>query len=249
MELAPGQRRSVPDNLKMSKIYERLLAPNCSEIIDVYRYTRQFLYRGMKTDKNMFRGTSRPHREPRDSSPDMTEIFDEMLRINGMEVVRSNSYFATSDLAHAREFGTVFIIFPVNGFKFTYTNEPDLILDNWRKLIDPKMMEQLDKAYKAAKLAQRKAVLYATNWITDGDEILSPAQALERLKSISDDKWVHSLTADDLFDPAAFNERYKPDNTEIEWAIQKENEVMMQGQYYAFNIRYGEALAEMVFKK
>ena len=120
-EIEPGQKRQVAnikDNLE--KVWNRLIEPNCSNVLEVYRQQQQVLYRGTKSqNKEVYRGSSQQERRPKDSISELSTLFDKMLAANGMTALRSNSFFATSVERHAAGFGKVYFVFPSSHFIFS----------------------------------------------------------------------------------------------------------------------------------
>jgi hypothetical protein len=243
-EIAPGQTKPMalrPDEDKFNTAWERLIVPNCSDIIGVYRNAEEFLFRGMKDKPDFFREMSRNDRKPKDSSKDISTMFDKMLAANGMTALRGNSIFAISDRGHTTDFGDPYIIFPVNGFDFTYTNEKDILLDSWTHLIPPKTSTYLTKLMSDHQIAQGAGEMsYYHNWITLDNlhtrQSLSALEfAIERMRELfPDNELAGDLTIDKLINPEGFAERYDPSNTDLADAIKTQREVYIHGQYYAF---------------
>jgi hypothetical protein len=248
--IAPGKRKPLPA-ADVDDIWLRILSKRCTEAIDAYRSARKLLYRGMKTEIPWFRAASHQTRRPKDSSRRISEVFDELLYANGMKALRSNSIFATSSFEDAAEFGLVYAILPVDGFKFTYTKEKDIVLETWSQVIDQETMRKLDYAYEEAMTAKEDEpykLPYGQDWITADHRNYDVATALDRLKQISTNPWVQSLEEDDLFNIDEFRKRYAPSNHLLEHAIDHGREVMISGQYYAFRTgQYNQKLQELVF--
>lgn len=97
----------------------------CSEIIKIYKNTSQkdrFLFRGMKKDKNIrvLQLSIREDRLPRDSPKELHDFFNQTIKELGFVTNRSNSIFCTPSISDAKLYGTVFIIFPKNGFSYLW---------------------------------------------------------------------------------------------------------------------------------
>jgi hypothetical protein len=94
----------------------------CSDAVSAMKATSSLLYRGLlNTEIDAFYGKSRKYRRPLDLKPSIQEFFDNAMRSVGMEAVRSNSIFCSSDLDQAMGYGSTYIIFPKNGFKFSWS--------------------------------------------------------------------------------------------------------------------------------
>jgi hypothetical protein len=250
--IRPGKRKPLPASADIDDIWERILTKRCTNIIDIYHDAEgDFLYRGMKTNVPWFRAASHQDRRPKDSNAQIAEVFDQLLAANGMRALRKNSIFATSNRDAASEFGLIYIIFPVDGFEYTYTNQEDIVLETWNQIIDRNMMHDLNKAYVEAMKAKRGEdwkLSYLYNWITDSTASdQTPEQGLARLKEISDDPWVQALEIGDLFNADSFRRRYNPSKHLLEHAIDHKLEVMIRGQYYAFRLDlYGQRLRQLM---
>jgi hypothetical protein len=247
--IQPGGRKPLSGDTNIHTIWDRILTRHCTQAITAYRSAGDMLYRGMKTDLPQFRAASHESRVTRDSCRSVTKYFDQLLAECGMTALRSNSIFATSRLSMVEEFGKAYVIFPVDGFRFTYTNQQDMVLEEWKQVIPAEMMDRLNHAYVEARRAQGGRIWSLGsrfNWITD-NVCADPDEALRDLQEISKDPWVQRLTVGDLFDVEDFRRRYRPRNHHLELAIADQLEVMIQGQYYAFKADlYGRALAGLV---
>jgi hypothetical protein len=106
---------------------------HCSDILDLYRSNGSVFYRGTKSpsyDSYAFVSQSRQDRRPKDSGRNTTIYFDNVLSSAGFTALRSNSIFVTSKIGLADDYGDVFMVFPFNGFTYTYTNRKDVIIDS-----------------------------------------------------------------------------------------------------------------------
>lgn len=99
----------------------RLIREECKTACATYQKTGLRLYRGVSPDRGTFiQGKPREDRQPRDMPPSIHRAIDETMKEMGFAAVRSNSLFATSDENEASSYGTVYVIFPTDGFDFTY---------------------------------------------------------------------------------------------------------------------------------
>ena len=102
------------------KIWNRLIKPNCKQILQANLLASRLLYRGFNSNEPVIRGRSHDRRTPLDSSSVTTQEFDRRLAALGFKALRSNSVFCTGNVERAKEFGKPYIIFPIDGFDFTY---------------------------------------------------------------------------------------------------------------------------------
>lgn len=95
---------------------------NCSDIIDLYKRIKHYMYHGIRNpDSNILLGKSRVDRRPMDTPIEMQEMFDDKLKRAGFKALRSNSIFCTGSSDFAGNYGDTFVIFPVNGFSYTWS--------------------------------------------------------------------------------------------------------------------------------
>lgn len=122
-ELKHGQKKEfTPSNTKEHSSYSRFLA-DCSESIVAMQEAKKFLYRGLNLaeEYDVFKGRSRKNREAKDTSNKMQKAMDDLYMKAGFKALRSNSIFCSSEYNTAESYGDVYIIFPVNGFSFTWS--------------------------------------------------------------------------------------------------------------------------------
>jgi hypothetical protein len=105
------------------KLYElcSTLKEQCSEFLDEMKQAKRFLYRGISSDKPYFEANSPPYRNPQGQSIQYQNLLDICLKMNGFGALRSNSICCTSDLKHATAFANSYLIFPKNGYEFTWS--------------------------------------------------------------------------------------------------------------------------------
>lgn len=105
---------------------------HCGNYVKEMQTAGKLLYRGIKSDESgnnfAFIGNSRKNRKPRDSDKKAAREFDKMLLRAGFEALRSNSIFVTSDIVRTSQYGSRYMIFPLNSATFTYTDHEDLVL-------------------------------------------------------------------------------------------------------------------------
>ena len=131
------QKKLEGINPKLLK-YFSYIEKNCSEFLASVRATNKLLFRGQDdTEHPVFVGYPRENRSPKDSDIEAQRLFDQYLTTMGFKALRSNSIFTSSDDSQAGNYGTVYAIFPKNGFSFTWsTKEEDLVM-NSVSYVDP----------------------------------------------------------------------------------------------------------------
>lgn len=129
-----GSKFNITDNVV--KMIE-LIKVNCSESLSYMKKDSHFLYRGMSEHHEaMFVAGTRLARKPLHSNHLSSVIIDNALIAAGMTAIRSNSIYCTTDSRVADTYGTLYYIFPRNGFNFTWTTHVDLF-STIEKVIEP----------------------------------------------------------------------------------------------------------------
>jgi hypothetical protein len=96
--------------------------------LDIYWKEQKYLYRGLdiKNSKLVLLGKSNDERLPKDTPVNVQIAIDKRLSEAGFTALRGNSIFCTPNLytaqAYAVPISNVFVIFPINGFSFTYNS-------------------------------------------------------------------------------------------------------------------------------
>jgi hypothetical protein len=204
-----GSKKFVNAN----KLTVDFIQEKCSQIIDIYQDTEKLLYRGYGglVEKDIFISQSPINREPVDSSPTASEIFDLALQQDGIKALRSNSIFAVSKILravdYAKHHNQVFAIFPINSFDYCWNaNDDDMVLTDLGMLrtleIRPTFYSTNDETFKAAKTKLENEVYESSNKIKD-----------EYAQKILD--------------------YFEPRNFDIRTAIMNAHEVWIHGSYIA----------------
>jgi hypothetical protein len=120
-ELKPGRKKEFhPSNTEEPQSFTTFLA-NCSESIAAMREAKSFLYRGTYGAHDIFLGRPRENRKTTDTSPTLQKEWDKIYTSAGFTALRSNSIFCSADIHVADSYGHSYIIFPINGFSFTWS--------------------------------------------------------------------------------------------------------------------------------
>ncbi len=110
---------------------------NCSDILKIYRKADDILLRGVDYSSNAFKSSSPTNRTPLDTDTNFQRLIDNKLKEAGFSALRSNSIFCTGSQGQAINYGYTYLIFPINGFTYTWcptddlTNEYDLNSSIW----------------------------------------------------------------------------------------------------------------------
>lgn len=113
--------QNKPKNFSDNKLIE-FIERNCSDCLKDYRKTHRILYRGLRrVDDNIFVGTSPINRKSVDLPMLIQNIFDDKFKQLHFDARRSNSIFCVPSAWTANKYGNAYMIFPINGFKFTWS--------------------------------------------------------------------------------------------------------------------------------
>lgn len=94
----------------------------CSKIIGVYKNSKKFLYRGEQDAQTpqIFKAWIHKDRKPVEMPIDRHNDFNKTLSSLGFDSHRGNSIFTTGSKSIAKEWGRPCVIFPTDGYKFTW---------------------------------------------------------------------------------------------------------------------------------
>jgi hypothetical protein len=230
----------------MARMWD-ILERECSEFIPAMQQAGRVLYRGTKDDVRQYEGRSREDRQVKDSNPEISRTFDEMLAALGVKALRSNSIYTTSSYGFASGYGwNVYLIFPKNGFNFLSTNKRDLILDKWPQLMDPDKLRELWLELDAwghanvsdwtnttiGRMIRYKEFEYIYRYVKEHFNYGNNSMGLPDKYNIKEEEWITPEGIKDLFEP---------NTTDLVSAIKSGNELLINGEYWALEKRTWEA--------
>jgi hypothetical protein len=109
------------------------------------------LYRGFYNprDKTYFKETPKQNRKPLNLTPIKNNIVNKIIENCGLVANRSNSFFVTHSIDTAEYYGNedidnVYVCFPVNGFKYTWSPSYADIFGDFEKMCFDITKEELD---------------------------------------------------------------------------------------------------------
>ena len=119
--------RTDMSNMSIDQLWMGL-EHECSDALSIAKSTGRFFYRGTVDDMFLiYKGRIRDNRMPTNTPREVQQRINDWMQHNGFRALRTNSLFVTTDLDQAKSYGTPFIIFPKNGFAFTwFQNSKDL---------------------------------------------------------------------------------------------------------------------------
>jgi hypothetical protein len=254
-----AQLKALQDKIQHLKAQDRItyderavedfwlvLKRECSDYLAACSQAQKWLYRGIKNEhRPAFLAKTRENRPPMDSNPLLMKCFDQALKTLGFSARRENSIFAISDRDKSLDFGDVYVIFPRNGFDFTYTNEREIILDELDQVLSNKHIESGMQAVKQAMTSQ-----------PDKWPILTPNATPEILwftvqrhrESLLSQGFPQNLV-DDISDPQYISQKYQPQQTNLHVALTGGQEVYVRGEYYALRWKwYWESINSWMYE-
>ena len=222
--------QTVVTNIDIENLWNRIKV-ECSDYLEACSRAQTWLYRGMGARENRpaFLEKSPEHRTPVDSDQLLVKSFDQSLQQLGFAALRHNSIFCSSNRDTAGAFGHIYVVFPRNGFDFTYTNEREIILDELEQVLSAKYIESWHRAVKnIAKQAPNQFPLLP---------VTATAHQMWFIIQKNKDKLLSQgfpqNLVDNLSDPAYIEQKYQPQKTQLYKALKQGDEVYVRGEYYA----------------
>jgi hypothetical protein len=213
----------------------------CSQALAAYKKTGKVLLRGVKKGKTntpAYVGRSWNERKVLNSSPEGQKIFDYALQKMGISALRGNSIFTTSDSEQASSYGNLYIIIPKNGFQFSWAlREPDMVIDDvsilYNNNIIDKIMDNIDKLVEQGKMPSDAS---GYEW----QEVLQFEGYEASIKYLSDARYpaaaLKKISLDKIINYQYIKNDISPTNKDFNAAVKSGNEVLINGEYYAFEL-------------
>lgn len=239
------------DNKQNGKLVN-LIWRNCSDIVSVYKNANQVLYRGVNgTPGKIFKGDPVENRKPMSSSSLLQQVYDAYLEKKGIAARRSNSIFCTADKQQAEMYGTLYIIFPINGFNYHWSQKhDDIILDSSaaEDILNPKVVKAIALDVRDHKLLNKPIPAFWKKYPADEDPYYILAR--QDWKTLIYDlasagiPEAQRLNLNNLGNPGAIESLYAPTDKGIEKCMQLGHEILIQGSYYAVAATESRALLQ-----
>ena len=230
----PGEGEYTYDTL-VNKI-----KTECSDVLSVLKSTNKVLYRGIKGKGEAFVGRPRTDREPRDSSKINQVYYNAWLKRKGIEARRDNSLFVTSHRAFAWSFAegnraNVYVIFPKNGFKYSWSTRHDDIVIDAADIINEVLLDQIgDKVFKKYGEDSKEVLetLRGTEHLLTAGQMSSAKIFIEYLNRLDIPEF-KKLTVENFYSDDSFEDYYNVINTELDRGIYSGHEICIAGDYIA----------------
>jgi len=109
--------------IKFDTVYGPLIQKNCKKILKIYKQFNGFklLYRGISSIQDSFIGKSIDNRRPVDTRNRIHKQLVQLMIDTGFKAHRGNSIFTTTFLNQAGRYGAPYIIFPIDGFNYSWS--------------------------------------------------------------------------------------------------------------------------------
>lgn len=146
---------------------------NCSEILEVYRRTQRLLYRGIDdTEHPLFRAKIKPHHRDPSLSPHAYQLVVHAMNEQAVKANLHNSLICSSDPRQAVKNGSLYVILPFDGFRYTWSKRHFDLLKGIQNDSDV-VLSTFDMSDAADGEAIREAVIEAELTNTGIDAALS----------------------------------------------------------------------------
>jgi ribosomal protein L24 len=218
----------------------RGIEKNASTIMNAYRKTGKYLYRGIKSSEDALYGKPFDIRKAKDSNVDLSNALNQSLADQGFNARRDNTTFTSGSYNQASNYGTVYIIFPRDGFSFHYSKKiRDLVLDTGKidMLLDPEITGYIESAIRSnwSNLKNYFSYKFSGDKFFTGYEYQKDLDGLQRAVAdgVLPQEFAKYKTFYDLVDPAKVIANFQYNQTDLDSAITSEHEVMITGPYYA----------------
>jgi len=241
--------------IKVTNFFNGLLK-NCKQVLATYKMLNQdidstqindlrFMFRGIKgQNSDAIYGKPFLNRKPKDSPKIADMLFNLGMKEAGFEARRDNSSFVSGSDSHAGGYGNLYIMFPIDGFKYTWSKKhDDLVLPESfvksnmvNKTVVNKIKKELEKL--------DSEVLYKLKWDYDmylpgtWSTGLALANMDEMKEAINDGVLPEEFSR--LIEEALNTENikkaiasYQLTDTDLASAIMSDHEIYVSGPYYA----------------
>lgn len=232
----PGQRKDIAGENQLLELIDK----HCQEYLKSVKIAHKWLLRGVKNSETpAFIGNSKKDRPPRDSIDRYSKQWDYILTSLGITAQRHNSIFATTKKSLAKNFGVVYLIFPIDhAYSFSYTNERDIVLTHLESFRWVNLHAINKFKYKLRALANhsndvvKMAVELSLN-LKDKDLWRS----LPQLEHTILKDHIPAKYWDDTYylDVDKFVREFQPQDTDLQTALAQGYEVLINGSYIALD--------------
>jgi transcription antitermination factor NusG len=228
------------------------IGKECSTICDQYSSLDTYLYRGTKSSSDAFKGKPFDERRAKDSNPILSNALNQAFADAGIEARRDNSIFTSSSISQAGIYGSTYVIFPVNGFSFSYSKSIKDFVFDFFKFSEYFMAEHKDLKNKLHNELSTKESSVLFQYFKDNDyyarykekeALLSKPTDFAAIKEMINDGIIENefeIFSDvrNIMTPEKVIEKLQINHTDLSSAIKSGHEVVIRGNYYAVSTKH-----------
>lgn len=235
------------NNFKLDINMLDLIDHECSQIIKEYKKVGKVLYRGSKSrgrqiSPNIYKAVPREDRRPKDTRLEHHEEMDDLFNKKFGWRVRSSGVFTSSKPGSAKEFGSLNLFLPVNGYKYVWSPQYDDLYSDFLEDLENKLEYEIDnKTYWIDTKTNEKYLLSDIIHIPgyrsydyDEDNIIvtlydrdDNGNNIEILLVRDDNIYIDDFRTQKMEDAVGTYE-----NTELQRAILSSSEIVFKCKYY-----------------
>jgi hypothetical protein len=224
----------------------------CSQIVDAYKITNRFLYRGVKSNSEAFKGKPFNERRAKDSDKKLSAALNQAFADAGIEARRDNSIFTSSSIGQASGYGNTYVIFPVNGFSFSYSKKiKDFVFDisGFRDYFLSDLKNEIDQLHKEIASHGSEVVTkyfddnYSYSRYLEKDYLFGDVNDFAAVGAmidagLVDEKFRSFASINSIMTPEKAIEKLQINHTDLNNAIKSGHEVVIRGNYYAISTKF-----------
>lgn len=232
-EVEPGEKlKFEPSNTDTERSFGKFLA-DCSESIAAMQEAKGFLYRGLAESgsKNklpsIFLGRPRLSRSPMDTQKDIQQEFDSILTKNGFTATRSNSIFCSGNVGQASSYGSIYLIFPKNGYQITWSSLVKDFTNDVAGMIDEPKQLYHKELVKSWKLIDELDILEHKSWLIVADlRGKIPDEVMNEFKAFYDNTVKRAIYSITYYNPEVFEKFLETSKTLINKYMPTDKELL-----------------------
>jgi len=257
--------RNLMSNSKIH-IFLKGLSKKCSVAIAAIKEANTFFYRGSTPGGEVLIGKPFTDRRTLSSNASVQKEYDEAISKLGFTALRRNSTFTSGKISLAKKFGSgkssgQYMIFPINGFAFTWSEtEKDIVLNLWKRN-DWLDIDKINQLYDLIFSIEDNKKYFLTmvganpNYSPEKQNIgtsngLLGSKAESHLWAVKDMKQEGMLpedTPDEIsyyIDPKKVVESMALRKDNLVEALESGHEITVSGPYYAVEIKHESLVRE-----
>lgn len=115
-----------------------ILESKCGKFLEMLKKYKQYpIFRGVpfvdeSSERGIYYKTSYSNRSPRDTDPDISNLFDDKFHDKFGVKIRSNGIFTSKTPAISFDYGSVYLFFPIGEYKYFWNPNIDDLYNNFQ---------------------------------------------------------------------------------------------------------------------